>query len=187
VTPRILVAGIGNIFLGDDAFGVFVAHELARRCWPADVQVAEFGIRGFDLAGTLLSGWDCALLIDALPRGAPPGTLHLLEPAVESIAAERGWDAHQLDPRHVLALATALGGPLPRVLIVGCEPAPLVDDDAPGAPLSAPVQAALPEAVALVTALVEALRQHDAAALPASLSALFEGGFEYDRDPHQSR
>ena len=43
MTPTILIAGIGNIFLGDDAFGVEVARSLARRTLPGEIQVKDFG------------------------------------------------------------------------------------------------------------------------------------------------
>ncbi|MGH7848434.1 MAG: hydrogenase maturation protease, partial [Candidatus Binatia bacterium] len=77
MTPaKILVAGIGNIFLGDDGFGVEVARELAKRKLPESVRVVDFGIRGFDLAYALLDGYDLTILVDAAPRGGLPGTLY---------------------------------------------------------------------------------------------------------------
>ena len=78
--PRILVAGIGNIFLGDDAFGVEVVRRLSAREWPANVRVTDFGIRGYDLAYALLDGYDTTILIDACPRGELAGTLYVIEP-----------------------------------------------------------------------------------------------------------
>ena len=89
-SPRILVAGVGNIFLGDDAFGVEVARRLARRCWSDEVCVVDFGIRGLDLAYALLyGGYDAVILIDAAPRGAAPGTLYVIEPDAENTDGER--------------------------------------------------------------------------------------------------
>jgi len=152
--PRILVAGIGNVFLGDDGFGVEVAGRLLRSELPAGVHVEDFGIRGMDLAYAL-SEYDAAVLIDAAPRGEPAGTLYLIE--AELGDDERvGPDAHGMDPVKVLSLARALGGPLPRVLVLGCEPATRMTgaEDEVVAELSEPVRAAIEEAVRMVEALV---------------------------------
>src|SRR6516225_7125141 len=96
--PRILVAGIGNIFLGDDAFGVEVARRLAARPQPDGVRVADFGIRGIDLTYALLDGYETVILVDATPRGGQPGTLYVIEPDVggpaESGVAELMFETH---------------------------------------------------------------------------------------------
>lgn len=201
MTPRILVAGIGNIFLGDDAFGVEVVRRLAQRTWPEGVRVADFGIRGFDLASALLEGWDFAILVDAAPRGGVPGTLYVLEPEIDRSAravlepagiravldASAGaLDGHSLNPVQVLALADWLGGPLPQVLVVGCEPTPLSSDDAANAELSAPVRAAVEESVTVVESLVDQLRRVASRGQSVSLAALFEGRYEHASDPHQA-
>jgi hydrogenase maturation protease len=150
---RVLVAGIGNVFLGDDGFGVAVAEALAARDRPAGVHVEDFGIRGMDLAYAL-AGYDLAILVDAAPRGGAPGTLYVIEPSLG--AGDGGFDAHGMDPVSVLALARTLGGPLPRVLVVGCEPATRMtgEEDEVVAELSAPVRAAVGEAVRMVESLV---------------------------------
>jgi hydrogenase maturation protease len=154
---RVLVAGIGNVFLGDDGFGVALADRLARRALPAGVEVVDFGIRGMDLAYALQEGYDAALLLDAVPRGEPPGTLFVIEPTPGD--AQIGFEAHGMDPVRVLATARAMGGLPPRTLIVGCEPAVRMRDDDPDvvADLSEPVRAALDEAVRLVEALLAEL------------------------------
>jgi hydrogenase maturation protease len=151
---RVLVAGIGNVFLGDDGFGVALADRLARRALPAGVEVVDYGIRGMDLAYALHDGWDTVVLLDATPRGGPPGTLYVIEP--DPGEGEAGVDAHGMDPLTVLALARALGGPLPRILVVGCEPETVMrgDEEDVVAAISEPVRAALDEAVALVEALL---------------------------------
>jgi hydrogenase maturation protease len=151
---RVLVAGIGNVFLGDDGFGVALADRLARRSLPAGVEVVDYGIRGMDLAYALHDGWDAVILLDATPRGEPPGTLYVIEP--DPGEGEAGVDAHGMDPLTVLALARALGGPLPRILVVGCEPETVMrgDEEDVVAAISEPVRAALDEAVALVESLV---------------------------------
>jgi hydrogenase maturation protease len=153
---RILVAGIGNVFLGDDGFGVALADRLARRELPAGVEVVDFGIRGMDLAYAL-SGYDAVVLLDAAPRGEPPGTLYVIEPAGEP--ADVSIDAHGMNPIKVLALARALGGSPPRTLVVGCEPETRMsaEDDDIVAALSEPVRAALDEAVRLVESLLQDL------------------------------
>jgi hydrogenase maturation protease len=157
---RILVAGIGNVFLGDDGFGVELAGLLAQRELPAGVRVVDYGIRGMDLAYALHDGWDTVVLLDAAPRGQAPGTLYVIE--AEPEAGDGGFDAHGMDPVKVLALARQLGaadGALPRILVVGCEPQVRMtgDEEDVVAELSAPVRAALDEAVALVVSLLDDL------------------------------
>ena len=106
-TKRVLVAGIGNIFFGDDGFGVAVAAELKRAQLPPGVDVVDFGIRGMDLVFALGEGYDLALFVDAVPRGEAPGTVFLIEPELEDRRAVM-LDAHGMDPVKVLALAGQL-------------------------------------------------------------------------------
>jgi hydrogenase maturation protease len=157
-TPSILVAGIGNVLLADDGFGVEAARLLARRELPAGVKVADFGIRGMDLAYELQEDYDVAILLDAVPRGEPPGTLFVIEhdPDSEAEGAD-ALDPHGMNPLRVLALARVLGTAPPRVLVVGCEPAAIVppDDDRLEMELSPPVRAAARRAVELVESLIE--------------------------------
>jgi hydrogenase maturation protease len=158
---RILVAGIGNVFLGDDGFGVALAGRLARRELPAGVEVVDFGIRGMDLALALQDDYGAAVLLDAVPRGQAPGTLYLIEPELPD---EPGLpDAHGMDPVSVLSLARALGRTPPRTLVVGCEPATRMGagDDEIVAALSEPVRAALDEAVRMVESLLHELTQEE--------------------------
>jgi hydrogenase maturation protease len=153
----VLVAGIGNIFLGDDAFGVEVAQRLARGCLPDGVRVVDFGIRGFDLAHALLEEPDASVvLVDATPRGGEPGTLYVIEPSLEDAAAA-SIETHAMDPIKVLRLARSLGARPRRVLVVGCEPTPLDEDalDAGVMGLSQPVAAAIDPAVQLVESLIQ--------------------------------
>jgi hydrogenase maturation protease len=158
--PRVLVAGVGNVFLGDDGFGVEVAARLAQRALPDGVDVVDFGIRGMDLAYALADGYDAALIIDAAPRGQPPGTLEVIEPELDPELAA-GFEAHGLDPVAVLHFARRLGALPRRTLVVGCEPQDLGDPDGPeiDAELSEPVQAAVEAAVELVRSLIEDLRR----------------------------
>jgi hydrogenase maturation protease len=155
---RVLVAGVGNIFLGDDGFGPRAAAALLRRPLPAEVHVEDFGIRGFDLAYELLGGYETALLLDAAPRGEPPGTVTVLEPDPATLAgAPGGPDAHAMDPVTVLRLAHGLAeGPLPRVLVVACEPRVRIGADRPDVVvgLSDPVREAVDRAVTLVEELL---------------------------------
>jgi hydrogenase maturation protease len=127
---RVLVAGVGNVFLGDDGFGVEVARRLAGEALPDGVEVVDIGIRGLHLAYQLLEGYDLLIAIDAVARGGPPGTLYLLEPdanAGAEGAAPRpeanAPEAHGIGLGQVFAMVRALGGTLGRVLVVGCEPA----------------------------------------------------------------
>jgi hydrogenase maturation protease len=148
--PRILIAGIGNIFLGDDAFGCEVAQRLAARPLPEGVRVVDFGIRGLDLAYALMDGFDLTILVDATPRGGAPGTLYVLEPELNEPDAAPVVETHGMDPVKVLRLVQALGGQSPNVRVVGCEPANLGSEEEPVMGLSAPVQAAVDEAIALI-------------------------------------
>ncbi|HWE61804.1 MAG TPA: hydrogenase maturation protease [Chloroflexota bacterium] len=155
MTPRILVAGIGNIFLGDDGFGVEVVRRLAGYPLPDGVQVVDFGIRGLDLAYALLDDFHAVILVDAAARGEPPGTLYLIEPDVDP-QAEVTLDSHGMDPVKVLALARALGARPAHTVVVACEPAVLGngDDEDMLMGLSDRVEAMVDEAVTLVQSLV---------------------------------
>jgi hydrogenase maturation protease len=157
-TLRVLVAGIGNVFLGDDGWGVALAGRLAARTLPRGVDVADFGIRGMDLAYAMQDGYRAVVLLDATPRGQPPGTLYVIEPDLEDI--EMTIDAHGMDPVKVLALARTLGAEaLPRTLVVGCEPQTRMsaENDQIVAELTEPVRASLDAAVGLVEDLLQDL------------------------------
>jgi hydrogenase maturation protease len=160
-SPRILIAGIGNIFLGDDAFGVEVAARLIQESWPANIRVVDFGIRGLDLTYALLDGCDVAILIDAVPRGEVPGTLYVIEPQASSVppdpTSRLSIDPHNMDPARVLQLVQAMGGQVRRILLVGCEPSPLAEADEMQMGLSNAARAAVDEAVPMVHALVETI------------------------------
>jgi hydrogenase maturation protease len=158
MTNTILIAGIGNIFLGDDAFGVEVARSLSRRELPGEVQVKDFGIRGFDLAYTLLDPWHTVILVDALPRNEAPGTLFVLEPDLTGLgnhgAVGMDLDPHGMDPMRVLHLAAALGPITARILVVGCEPRDFGDELEGRMELSPQAQAAIDEASNMIEELV---------------------------------
>ncbi|GAC1346064.1 MAG: hypothetical protein NVSMB27_09060 [Ktedonobacteraceae bacterium] len=167
-TPkRILIACIGNIFMGDDGFGVEVARKLMSKQYPEGVRVVDFGIRGIELAYTLLDDYDALVLVDAIPRGGSPGTLYLIEPDLSNMSPEKGveagraaLDAHSMDPVKVLAFARTLGAQPIQTLLVGCEPAVFGDGEDYAEMqmgLSDPVQAAVDEAVKMIDSLVEKL------------------------------
>jgi hydrogenase maturation protease len=151
---RILIAGIGNIFFGDDAFGCEVAAELAKRSWPDGVSVVDFGIRAYDLAYAMMDGYDVTILIDAAPRNEKPGTVYLLEldPDKLETGAEQIADAHALTPVRVLQLTRALGGQAENLYLVGCEPARLEAEGVIG--LSEEVRHAIPIAVEMIETIV---------------------------------
>jgi hydrogenase maturation protease len=156
---RVLIAGIGNIFLGDDGFGVAVANRLAAEDLPAEVAVRDFGIRGLHLAYEMLDGgYGTTVLVDAMPHCGPPGTVYLLEPELAwPAAAMSAPDGHAMDPRAVLGMLQRLGGPPGRVLIVGCEPESV--EERMG--LSATVEAAVGEAVRFVREIVDRERSRE--------------------------
>jgi hydrogenase maturation protease len=156
-TKRILIAGIGNIFLADDGFGVEVAARLANQSFPSGVRVTDFGIRGFDLAYALMEGYETTILVDAYPGEGQPGTLFVVEPDVndlDSAGNRQGLiEPHAMNPINVLRMATSMGGHVKRVLLVGCVPATLGPEEGQMG-LSAPVGAAVEEAVRLIESLV---------------------------------
>jgi len=162
---RVLVAGIGNIFLGDDGFGVEVVRRLADPPLGPDVDVVDFGIRGVHLAYELTGGrYGAAILVDAVPRGGQPGTLYAIEPDVEADGAAP--DAHALTPASVLAWARQVGGTLPKIIIVGCEPDAM--DESVG--LSAPVAAAIDGAIDMVRVMAARMLADEAASQETSTS-----------------
>jgi hydrogenase maturation protease len=157
-TPRILVAGIGNIFLGDDAFGVEVVRRLMSRNLSAEARVVDFGIRGLDLAYALQDNYETIILVDAFSHGQIPGTVSVVEPDPDEITAapDSFVEAHSMHPLTVLRMAAAMNGPLNRVLLVGCEPQSLGGDEGYMG-LSKPVEAAVEEAVNATEALIKRL------------------------------
>jgi hydrogenase maturation protease len=156
---RVLVAGIGNVFLGDDGFGVEVVNRIDRAGLPDGVDVADYGIRGVHLAYELLDGRHATLImVDAVPTGETPGTVSVLEvPNEDAPAHGQGIDvfetatvdAHGLHPEAVLDVLRGLGGHVDKVLVIGCEPASI--EERMG--LSDVVAASVDEAVRLTTGL----------------------------------
>ncbi|HEY0763972.1 MAG TPA: hydrogenase maturation protease [Pyrinomonadaceae bacterium] len=154
--PTILIAGIGNIFLGDDAFGCEVIKELSRRNWPDNVRVVDFGIRGFDLAYAMLDEHDLTIFVDATPRGNAPGTLYTIEPDLSELESFEGdvvLETHGMDPMKVLQMVKSMGGQFKKILLVGCEPETFGPEEGLFE-LSEVVQAAVPEAARIVEGLV---------------------------------
>ena len=154
----VLVAGVGNVFLSDDGFGVEVVRTLTGRL-PDGVSLVDSGIRGMDLAYRLLDGYDVLVLVDATQRGGEPGTLYTLEHDLKAPPSGAALDGHGMDPAAVLDLVAGLaasmdlGPPVGRVLVIGCEPAVLDE----GIGLSPPVAAAVERAAMAVIELVEEL------------------------------
>ncbi|WP_261567010.1 hydrogenase maturation protease [Frankia gtarii] len=177
-TSRTLVAGVGNIFLGDDGFGVEVVRRLDPSTLPDRVDVADYGIRGLHLAFALLDGrYDTVIIVDALPTDEPPGTLTVLRPDVGAASAvdarvadapgidapgidapgidapaidDLVVDAHGMSPDVVLRLVRALGGEIGQVIVVGCRPAVVAER----MELSGAVCAAVDDAVGLIGAIL---------------------------------
>lgn len=157
-TTRILVAGVGNIFRGDDAFGCEVVRMLMTRPLPPGVRVVDFGTRGHDLAYALLDDHDSVILVDAIDRGGEPGTLSTLELDPDPIdPSTRPLNTHGVDLPAVFDLVRLMGGTLPRLYLVGCKPAELGTDEEGTMGLSEPVAAAVDEATHRIAALVARL------------------------------
>ncbi|CAG7591708.1 hydrogenase maturation protease [Rhodococcus opacus] len=159
VGRRVLVAGVGNIFFGDDGFGPEVLRAVARRSLPPGVRAVDFGIRGTHLAYELLDGWGALLLVDAVPGRGEPGALRAFEVGSDTAAAAP-LDAHSMDPGAVFASLRALGGTLPRTVVLGCQ----VENTAEGIGLSPRVQAAVDPAVDTVFEIVDQLLESESAA-----------------------
>lgn len=160
LVDRILVAGIGNIFLGDDGFGVEVVKRLHSCELPAGVRVVDFGIRGFDLAYALQDGYEAAILVDAYPHGKTPGTVSLVEPDLSKFnEPQQGVvETHGMNPVNVLRMAKSMNRDMKRVLLVGCEPASLGGEEG-FLGLSDPVAAAVDEAAKMIVSLTERILQ----------------------------
>ncbi len=154
--PRILVACIGNIFLGDDGFGVEVARRLHGRLNEPEVLVKDFGIRGLDLAYALMDAHELTILVDACQRGGAPGTVYLIEPdrVDETGSSQTTMSAHGMSPMNALRMVKSMGGQTGRVLIVGCEPADLGPETEGKLGLTETVLASVEEAIALIESLV---------------------------------
>ena len=167
MSARILVAGIGNIFLGDDGFGSEVVRNAGIRQDDPSVRVIDYGIRGMHLAYDLLEEWDSLVLVDAVPSRGNPGMLHVFQADPEDVpAADResgftttGVDAHGMDPAAVFASLRALGGSPPYTVVVGCEAGSVEE----GIGLTEPVAKAVPRAARAVEEIVAALRTPTAA------------------------
>jgi hydrogenase maturation protease len=158
---KILIAGIGNIFRGDDAFGVEVVRSLSTRELPQGVRVKDFGIRGFDLAFALLDGYDVTILVDATSRGEAPGTLYTIEPDLANLEElrlrEPDLETHGMNPVRVLQLAQSMEGSIGRILLVGCEPETLGSEEEGQMGLSATVARSVEGAADLIESLVAKL------------------------------
>lgn len=165
MTPRVLIAGVGNIFFGDDGFGVEVARRLSSEHFVPDVHVADFGIRGVHLAFEIVTGYDVVILIDAIRCGGQPGTLYVIEPDMSGLGDVA--DAHSMELQNVFSFINRLGGTSAKILIVGCEPGDIRD----GIGLSDRVSRAVDETIRLVRNLT---RKHlrRLIRVPASSEAL---------------
>jgi hydrogenase maturation protease len=155
--PKILIAGVGNIFMGDDGFGCVVAGRLARRPLPDGARVIDFGVRGFDLACALMGGYDATILIDTVKRGGEPGALYVIEPDLnepnDPAAQAMMIEAHAMNPMRAINLAKSMNGELKRILLLGCEPATFGPEEGRMG-LSEMVEAAVAGAVEMVESLV---------------------------------
>jgi hydrogenase maturation protease len=156
---RILVGGLGNIFLGDDGFGVEVLRRLGTRPLPPDVELRDFGIRGLDLTYALLDGYDAVILIDISRRGELPGTVTSLE--IEPRSEALTLDLHGCEPHKAMSLASHMGGRLPQLYLVACEPADIPssieDGREPSVGLSEAVGGAVENAIEMVLNLARQL------------------------------
>lgn len=165
--PRILIACVGNIFLGDDGFGVEVARRLAGRMLPPEVLVKDFGIRGLDLAYALMDRYELTILVDACQRSRTPGTVYLIEPdPIDTMTSDDNparMAAHGMNPVNALRMVKTMGAEAGRVMIVGCEPADLGSEEEGKLGLSDTVLAAVEQAIAMIESLVSKTLQGESA------------------------
>lgn len=159
IRSDVLVAGIGNIFLGDDAFGTEVVRRLAVRPMREGVRMEDFGIRGYDLAFALDTA-KTIILVDTVGRGEAPGTLYTIEPDLENLDADGEYapDAHAMDPIQVLRLAKNMDVVPGKILLIGCEPETFGPENEGLMGLSPPVEAAVDRAVELIESIITRLR-----------------------------
>ena len=157
IKPSILIACIGNIFLGDDGFGCEVAKVLQTRNLPENVKLFDYGIRGYDLAYALLDGYDTTIFVDAVPNREVPGNVYLIEPDTSEFENSEAnvamLDAHTMNPMHILRMAHQMGAKFNRLLLIGCEPETLGGEEGLMG-LSKPVQAAVEKAAAVIESLI---------------------------------
>jgi hydrogenase maturation protease len=152
---RVLVAGIGNVFLSDDGFGVEVVRRLGTESLGDNVDVVDFGIRGVHLAFDLADGrYDSAILVDAVAKGGEPGTLYVIEPDLANGSIESVADAHNLTPDAVLAWIRQIGGTTPRIIVLGCEPGTTAES----MELSAPVANSIDVAIQMIRSLISDIK-----------------------------
>lgn len=144
---KVLIAGVGNIFLGDDAFGVEVLRRLGEYTLPENICIKDFGIRGFDLAYALMEEWELVILIDATQQGGKPGTLYVIQHDAAHCAetGQQSFEPHGMHPVRALDLVSTMGSQAPRTIVIGCEPEDLGGEDGRMG-LSSVVEAAVDEA-----------------------------------------
>jgi hydrogenase maturation protease len=157
-TSKILVAGIGNIFLGDDAFGSEVARRLMDERLPSEVRVIDFGIRTYDLAYAIMEGYDVTILIDITAQGGAPGTVYLIEPDLNQLHLFDAnlVDAHSMNPARVLQMLRQFGSSPGKLYLIGCEPANLEAEDGQLG-MSETVESSIPQAIEWIKTLVNDL------------------------------
>lgn len=153
-SPRLLVACIGNIFLGDDGFGCEVARSLAVKKLPSDVQVVDYGIRGLDLAFALVEPYSVVILVDAIARGGTPGAVYVLQPVNDPSPPNVTPNGHSMEPQHLLAMARSVGDIRSEIYIVGCEPLDFGDELEGRMGLSSQAASAVPRAVETILDLI---------------------------------
>jgi hydrogenase maturation protease len=159
---QILVAGIGNVFFGDDGFGVEVAQKLWHCELPEAVRVVDFGIRSYDLAYAIMEDYEAVILVDATQQGQPPGTVYLIEPDLSQLDKLNGEvvNAHSMNPVRVLHMVQSMGGEPGQLYLVGCEPAVLETEDG-YIGLSEVVQTAVPQAIQMIHSLIADIQQKE--------------------------
>jgi hydrogenase maturation protease len=160
---KVLVAGIGNAWMGDDGFGSEVVKQLGTVELPPGVAVMDFGTGGLNLAYEVMRGYDALLILDISQQGGSPGTLYVIEADEDSVDGSiqdgDSLNPHGMDPKTVLRFVKSIGAWPGKVLVIACEPA-VVEEI--GFQLSESVAGAVEPAVKLVLEQIAEL-QTDAA------------------------
>lgn len=151
-----LIAGFGNVLLGDDGFGVHVIKRLAAMTLPSHVQTMDVGIGGMELVLRLKTGFDEVIVVDAVRRGETPGTLFVFAPNERELNRDSGkaLNPHVAEPLAAMRMAKTLGVLPAAITVVGCEP----ENCSPGIGLSAAVSAAIDPSLNVIRKLVEQTR-----------------------------
>ena len=153
---RTLILGIGNPILRDDRVGYLLVQLLRNRLSNPDIELQETSSVGLNLA-ELLSGFDFAIIVDAIQSGGSPGEVYCLKPQNLQARSVNRYDQHSTGLLQALELGKALGWPMPEdvaIVAIEAEDAANFGDD-----LTPSVAEAIPAALKMVLELLNKQRE----------------------------